>query len=134
MEIHPKELRIEFLKGQGPGGQRKNKVETACRITHIPTGITAYADTRSQNQSKKKALKEIKNRVQNAADERQAATKKAKRDKAIKDTTTIRTYDFSRGIVKDHRSKKTASIKQILEKGRLELLRPDFNDDDFRFQ
>lgn len=125
MEIHPKELRIEFLKGQGPGGQRKNKVETACRITHIPTGVTAYADTRSQNQSKKKALKEIQKRVQNVADERTAATKKSKRDRAIKDLTTIRTYDFTRGVVKDHRSGKRASIKQILEKGRLDLLRPD---------
>ena len=73
--ITSKDIKIEFTKGKGPGGQHRNKTESAVRVTHIPTGISV-----------------------------------------------IRTYDFSRGVVKDHRTKKTASIKNILIKGRLDLI------------
>ena len=123
MEFNLKDVHFEYTKGTGPGGQHKNKVESACRATHIPTGLQAYADTRSQHQSKKKALKELQKRVRQQADDQKAAQKKSRRDHAIHNTETIRTYDFSRGIVKDHRTGKTASLKNILQKGRLDMLR-----------
>lgn len=123
MEFNLKDVRIEFLKGTGPGGQHKNKVESACRVTHLPTGLQAYVDTRSQHQSKKKALKELQKRFRQMQDDKKAEQKKSRRDHAIRNTETIRTYDFSRGVVKDHRSGKTASLKNILQKGRLDLLR-----------
>lgn len=123
MEFNLKDVRIEYTKGTGPGGQRKNKVLTACRVTHLPTGLQAYADTRSQHQSQKKALKELQKRFRQMQDDKKAEQKKSRRDHAIRNTETIRTYDFSRGVVKDHRSDKTASLKNILQKGRLDLLR-----------
>jgi protein subunit release factor B len=55
-----RDLKITFYRSSGPGGQRKNKVETAVRITHIPTGIIASAtEFRSQAQNRALALKRL---------------------------------------------------------------------------
>lgn len=123
MKIPKSDLKIEFMRGTGPGGQHRNKTDSACRVTHLPTGITAYADERSQHTSKRKALDEVKVRLRDAANQRRAAEKKARRDEKIKPSTSVRTYDFKSGVVRDHRTKKKASIKDVLEKGKLELLR-----------
>lgn len=117
------ELKIEYLKGTGPGGQRKNKVLTACRLTHLPTGIQAYCDERTQRTSYKKALATLEGRIREALAAAKAATRKERRDKAIKNLETVRTYDYKRGTVKDHRTGKVASIKEVMQKGRIDLLR-----------
>jgi peptide chain release factor 1 len=123
MKIPKKDLRIETMRGTGPGGQHRNKTDSACRITHLPTGISAYADERSQSVSKRKALQELQVRLKNRHLEHRATQRKERRDWAIHNTETIRTYDFSRGLVTDLRSCRTATIKNILGKGKLELLR-----------
>ncbi len=121
--MNKKDLKIETLKGKGKGGQRKNKVETAVRITHIPTGITAYVDGREQAKNKKLALKEIEQRLKKRKEEKKALVKKKIRDKKIKEHNIIRTYMFHKGLVKDHRTGKTATIKNIIQKGKLDLLK-----------
>jgi protein subunit release factor B len=58
-------IRIEYYRSRGPGGQRKNKKETAVRIRHISTGITAIAtEFRSQARNRQLALKRIKERLE----------------------------------------------------------------------
>ena len=116
------QCKIETMRGQGPGGQHRNKKDTACRITH-PSGISAYADERSQKHSKRAAWAELERKLRQASSDKSAARKKAKRDHAIHNTPTIRTYDFKTGQVLDHRTNKTASIKDVLVKGKLEKLR-----------
>jgi peptide chain release factor 1 len=123
MSIPLKDISFEYTKGKGPGGQHRNKTCSAVRATHKPTGITAYVDGRDQHKNKRAAIKMLEKRVAQAKREENAAKKKADRDFKIHNTETIRTYDFSRGIVKDHRTKKTASLKNILDKGKLDLLR-----------
>ncbi len=118
-----KDIKIETMRGKGPGGQHRNKTDSAVRATHIPTGISVYVDGRSQHKNKAQALKELEARLKEAAEEEKAAQKKEKRDKAIHDTTIIRTYNFPRGIVKDHRTGKTASLKRVLGKGDLDALK-----------
>ncbi len=59
------DIRIEYYRSRGPGGQRKNKKETAVRIRHIPTGITAIAtESRSQARNRQLALKRLNERLE----------------------------------------------------------------------
>jgi len=122
--INKAELKIEYMRGTGPGGQKKNKTESACKITHIPTGITAYCqDERTKTANYRLAMKTIEQRIAEDKANKKAEIRKQRRDIAIKDTTIVRTYDFSRGLVTDHRTGKTGSIKDILRKGKLDKLR-----------
>lgn len=117
-----KDIKIKYTKGTGPGGQNKNKLETACRIMHIPTGITAYADCRKRRQSYKEAMKVLEQRLQEASEAEQAEARKARRYRAIHNTPRVRTYDYKSGVVTDHRTGKKASLKDVLRKGRIDLL------------
>lgn len=123
--IPKKDLRIDRIRGSGPGGQNKNKVNSCIRLTHLPTKTVVTIDGRDQGQNLKQAMRELEHRLAQMKRDAAAAVKKQRRDVAIKDETTVRTYDYSRGVVTDHRSGKKASIKNILVKARLEMLRPD---------
>ena len=68
-------------------------------------------------------VREIQRRLVERKQEQIAAAKKARRDDAIRNEQTIRTYNFDRGTVKDHRTGKVASIKDVLGKGKIELLK-----------
>jgi len=65
MEIESRQLRIEYFKSSGPGGQHKNKRFTAVKVTHIPTGIFSVAAVpRKQAQNKKTALERLKRKIE----------------------------------------------------------------------
>jgi len=65
MKYKFRDIRIEYYRSRGPGGQRKNKKETAVRIRHIPTGITAIAtEFRSQVRNRQLALKRLSERLE----------------------------------------------------------------------
>lgn len=56
-KINPKDLEYEFMRASGPGGQHVNKTDSACWVTHIPTGISVKnAEERDQDRNKEKAL------------------------------------------------------------------------------
>jgi len=120
--IPKKDMRIETMRGQGPGGQHKNKTDSMVRVTHIPTGVVVSVDGRHQHRNRKRAIAELEHRLRELKLQQQAAQTKANRDAKIHDRTIVRTYDYSRGLVTDHRTKQTASIKAIMRKGRLDLL------------
>ena len=122
MNIPKKDLKIETMRGQGKGGQHRNKTDSCVRITHIPTGINATVDGRHQGKNKKLAMKELYIRLQELKDNKKAQKKKHKRDIVIHERNIVRTYDYKKGIVYDHRTGKHASLKQIM-KGKLELLK-----------
>lgn len=62
--IPKRDLKIHFYRSSGPGGQRKNKVETAVRVTHLPTGIIASAtESRSQAQNRALALERLQEKL-----------------------------------------------------------------------
>jgi peptide chain release factor 1 len=122
MNIPKKDLKFEYMRGQGKGGQHRNKTDSCVRVTHIPSGISVTIDGRNQHQNKKKALAELEERLKQSINERKADAKKAERDEKIRETKTIRTYDYKSGLVKDHRTGKTASLKEVLKKGNLDLL------------
>jgi len=63
-KVLAKQVVIETYKSSGPGGQRKNKTETAIRLTHLPTGITVVtAEHRSQAQNRKLAFERLRERL-----------------------------------------------------------------------
>jgi protein subunit release factor A len=58
--IHENEIRVEFYKSSGPGGQHKNVTESAVRIRHLPTGIVVHAsESRSQARNRETAMKRL---------------------------------------------------------------------------
>ena len=117
-----RDLKIETMRGRGPGGQHRNKTDSAVRITHLPTGISAYADERSQKHSRRKAMADLELKIKQAKADKIAANKKARRDHAIHNTKTIRTYNFQTGRVKNHLNGRTAALKDVLVKGRIDLI------------
>lgn len=116
------ELQIERITGSGPGGQHRNKTASCIRLTHLPTGLQVTIDGRNQHANLRKAKKLLARRLIEAKAEDAAEQRKARRDRAIKDSPVIRTYDYKRKVVKDHRTGKVASLKEVLA-GHLENLR-----------
>ena len=119
-----KDINFEPVKGGiGAGGQHSAKNATGVRATHIPTGVVVVMRGRSLAHSKKRAVAAINKAVTAIHDAEKAGVRKDRRDEAIKPKANLRTYHEPRGTVKDHRTGRTASYKDVMEKGRIDLLR-----------
>jgi len=107
VQIDPKDLKIDTYRASTAGGQCVQKVETAVRITHIPTGIIASCeDERSQYQNKMKALRVLRAHIL----EMRQAEQRAERDKVRRTqvgtaerSEKIRTYNYPQDRITDHR-------------------------------
>jgi peptide chain release factor 1 len=112
------ELRVEWYSGTGKGGQHRNKHQNSCRLTHIPSGIVATAQTRSRNNSYDLALQEVQKRLDDvrrrsytntiATDRKQQVGSGMRGDK-------IRTYRFQDDVVQDHATGKRTSASKVLK-------------------
>lgn len=98
VSIPEKDIRIDLFHSGGAGGQNINKVETAIRITHLPTGIVVTCqDERSQLMNKRRALETLKKKLEKDREKKIAATEDALRKKAA--SSVVCTYNQIVGTV-----------------------------------
>ena len=126
VEIPETELRIDFARSGGPGGQNVNKRETAVRIVHIPTKLSVHVDSeRSQAQNKEKAMELLRAKLYAIMEEARMAEEAGS---YVSKTTEaewgsqIRSYVLHPyKMVKDHRTNvETSNVEKVLERGEIE--------------
>ena len=107
LEINPTDLKIDYFRASGAGGQHINKTESAVRITYLPTNVVVECqDERSQHKNKDKAMKILRSRIYEAMLEEQAAKVASERKNQVGTgdrSERIRTYNFPQGRLTDHR-------------------------------
>jgi len=120
LNISPDDLKMEFFHSGGAGGQNVNKVTTAVRIKHLPTGIVATCqDERSQIRNRMKAMAVLRARVLDVEQRKQSESIDEERRMQVgggQRAEKIRTYNFPQNRVTDHRiSSSFHNLQQILD-------------------
>lgn len=120
VELHEKDLILETMRSQGPGGQSVNTTDSAVRLTHLPTGIVVSCqDEKSQLQNKMKAMRVLRARLYQLQVAEQMGERASVRRTQVGSgvrAEKIRTYNFKEGRVTDHRIGLTVhSLPAILE-------------------
>lgn len=124
--IDPRDVKVEWYSGSGPGGQNRNKVQACARLTHVPTGIVRTAQTRSRETSYREAIAALSHAVASGVRSDQAARENDARRGQIgsgQRGDKDRTFRFQDGTARDHETGRKARLSDVMS-GRFDLLRP----------
>jgi peptide chain release factor 1 len=120
VEVNENDLRIDVFRSSGPGGQSVNTTDSAVRITHLPTGIVVSCQNeKSQLQNKEQALRILRSRLLQAAQEAadaEASDARRSQVRTVDRSERIRTYNFPENRISDHRTGyKSYNLDQVLD-------------------
>lgn len=123
VQVLEQDCRVKTKRGSGPGGQHRNKTDSAVQITHMPTGIVVQSEAeRSQRQNKEKAKADLQRRLQRLAEEQQfRGMNSERRAQAQSPERSLRhfTWNVQRNEVSSHDGLIRYNMRQLL-KGRIE--------------
>ena len=124
VEIKPQDIKVEFFRSSGPGGQNVNKVETAVRIYYLPSGLVVSSqESRSQQKNREQAMMLLRTKLLDARRQVAAANTAAMRRGQIgsaERAEKIRTYNFHQDRITDHRIGKSWHHIESILAGNLE--------------
>lgn len=126
IDINPNDIRIDLFCASGPGGQCVNTTQSAVRITHIPTGtVVSCQDEKSQHKNKDKAMRVLRARLLDKAQEEQQKAISGARKAMVGSgdrSERIRTYNFPQNRITDHRIGLTLHRLEYVLQGDLDEL------------
>ena len=123
VEVKEADLRVDFFRASGPGGQKVNRTSSAVRLTHLPTGlVVSIQDETSQHKNRAKAMRVLRSRIYDHIETQRQEQEQSLRRGQIGSgdrSQRIRTYNFPQNRVTDHRIGQNFNLEKVVKEGDL---------------